>query len=126
MKTIFFSLIIFIVGIINVFANEISTVQYVLSKAVDNEVVILEGVLSKKLKRYQFSFQDTTGEITVDFKDVCKKSKKQAEGLCINGLPLALGKKIKIEVEVDKDLIGKPELEVIRFKYLEEVQSDKF
>jgi uncharacterized protein YdeI (BOF family) len=105
---------------------KVDTVANVLKSAKNQEKVILEGTLKKQVKMYIYTFEDASGSIDVDFKTICKKAYKDESKFCQNGYPVVTNtkSKIRIEAEVDRSGSNTPELEVIKFRYLEEVKAE--
>jgi uncharacterized protein (TIGR00156 family) len=80
-----------------------STVAEILKNPVDDMVVVLRGKLIRKIRDEKYLFSDGTGEIVVEI-----------DHHRFPAQPITEATTVEIQAEVDKDFIGKPELEAKR------------
>lgn len=81
----------------------VTTVKNVLDNAHDDQLVILEGFLTKQVRHEKYMFRDATGEILVEVDDEV-----------FQGQRVDPKTKIRIEGEFENELLQKGEVDVHR------------
>lgn len=84
-------------------APQVTTVKEVLKNGKDNQMVVLEGKVIERIKGDDYRFRDSTGVIEVEIDDHVFK-----------GQTVTPDTLIRIEAEVDTEIVGDNKLDVER------------
>lgn len=84
------------------------TVKQLLETGKDEQFVTLRGHLVKRIGDDEYLFADSTGEIEVDIDDEAFPAQQ----------PIDPNTEVELTGEFDKELIGKPEIDVAQVKLL--------
>lgn len=85
----------------------VTTVATVLSSGKDNQLVTLEGRITEQIKHEKYRFADNTGTIVAEIDDKIFAGRKVTPRT-----------KLRVEAEVDKDLLKDAEIEIHKFEIL--------